>query len=114
MFVFIFRQENDDTMVHFNLHFDPTYYDIDTRDVEKVLMREIRLEDKSRYFANLTVDLNSLDVQVIFFYYSKYILKYPFITIFILGKRSNFIITSHIIVHKFSNNCRFYNSTSSS
>ncbi|XP_077292082.1 atrial natriuretic peptide-converting enzyme isoform X2 [Arctopsyche grandis] len=57
------RQENDDTMVHFNLHFDETYYDVFTRDVRAIMMREIRLQEGSRYLANLTIDPNSLDIQ---------------------------------------------------
>lgn len=50
--------------VHFDLHFDPSYTDVDVHDVEAVLLREIKLQNSSRYFVNLTIDPNSLEIQV--------------------------------------------------
>jgi hypothetical protein len=51
-------------MIHFNVHFDPTYSDVNTKDVESVLMHEINLHNDSRYLAHLTIDPSSLDVKV--------------------------------------------------
>ncbi|XP_069697867.1 atrial natriuretic peptide-converting enzyme [Periplaneta americana] len=54
--------EGRDLIVHFNLHFDPRQFEVEVSDLTSVLSKEIALEE-SRYLANLTIDLNSLDIK---------------------------------------------------
>ncbi|KAK9694292.1 SEA domain [Popillia japonica] len=54
--------EGKDLIVHFNVHIDPTYIDVDADDLKELLSKEISLE-KSLYFRNLTIDAKSLEVK---------------------------------------------------
>ncbi|XP_972040.2 atrial natriuretic peptide-converting enzyme [Tribolium castaneum] len=54
--------EGKDLIVHFNVHIDPTYTIVQARDVEKILAKEITL-DESLFFQNLTIDASSLEVK---------------------------------------------------
>jgi corin len=49
-------------MVHFDMRFDARYGSVDTESVLSVLSRELT-SGSSRFFANLTVDPASLEVQ---------------------------------------------------
>ncbi|XP_011505070.1 PREDICTED: atrial natriuretic peptide-converting enzyme [Ceratosolen solmsi marchali] len=54
--------EGQDLMVHFDLRFDARYGIIDTESILSVLTRELT-PGASRFFANLTIDPGSLEVQ---------------------------------------------------
>lgn len=48
-------------IVHFNIHIDPTYVSLDAKDLEKIIIKEIQLQD-SQYFKNLTIDTSSIEI----------------------------------------------------
>lgn len=56
------RTENEDLIVHFNIHIDPAYINIQAKDLEAILSNEISVEE-SLFFRNLTIDTKSLEVQ---------------------------------------------------
>lgn len=56
-----FRTEGKDLVVHFNIHIDPTYVEIEAKDLEDILAGEI--SDKSLFFRNLTIDSSTLEVK---------------------------------------------------
>lgn len=56
-----FRNEGKDLVVHFNIHIDPTYVDVDSDDLETIILKEIKLEE-SLYFRNITIDSDSVDI----------------------------------------------------
>ncbi|XP_018562305.1 atrial natriuretic peptide-converting enzyme [Anoplophora glabripennis] len=53
--------ENEDLIVHFNIHIDPAYVSIQAKDLEAILSNEISVEE-SLFFKNLTIDTKSLEV----------------------------------------------------
>lgn len=48
--------------MHFDIHIDPTYAEVQAQDLENILAKEISLRE-SIYFQNLTIDSNSLEVK---------------------------------------------------
>ena len=48
-------------MVHFNVHIDPTYADVDAEELKDLLKTEI-VPAESLYFRNMTIDITSLEV----------------------------------------------------
>ncbi|XP_068898618.1 atrial natriuretic peptide-converting enzyme isoform X2 [Tenebrio molitor] len=54
--------DGKDLVVHFNIHIDPSYTIVKAKDVEKILAKEVILEE-SLFFQNLTIDANSLEVK---------------------------------------------------
>lgn len=59
---YIYRVEDRDLVVHFDVRFDPRYQTITTGNIVDILSRELS-PDTSRYLANLTIEANSLEVQ---------------------------------------------------
>ena len=57
-----FSTEGKDLVVHFDIHIDPSYTIVQAKDVEKILAKEITL-DESLFFQNLTIDATSLEVK---------------------------------------------------
>ncbi|KAJ8918592.1 hypothetical protein NQ315_013097 [Exocentrus adspersus] len=53
--------EDEDLIVHFNIHIDPSYVNIKAKDLEAILANEISVEE-SLFFRNLTIDGKSLEV----------------------------------------------------
>ncbi|KAJ8984937.1 hypothetical protein NQ317_012187 [Molorchus minor] len=53
--------EDKDLIVHFNIHIDPSYVDIEAKDLEDILANEISVEE-SLFFRNITIDSKSLEV----------------------------------------------------
>lgn len=49
-------------MVHFDIHVDPIYVDVEADGLKKILHDEIGLEE-SLYFQNLTIDSSTLEVK---------------------------------------------------
>lgn len=59
---YIYRIEGRDLVVHFDIRFDPRYQTITTGNIVDILSRELNPET-SRYLANLTIEMKSLEVQ---------------------------------------------------
>lgn len=57
-----FRTEDKDLIVHFNVHIDPTYVELNAKEIEDILAEEIGLKE-SIYFKNITIDSGSLEVK---------------------------------------------------
>jgi len=62
LYLYIYRVENRDLVVHFDVRFDPRYQTITTGNIVDILSRELNPET-SRYLANLTIEAKSLEVQ---------------------------------------------------
>lgn len=56
------RNEDEDMVVHFALHFDPYAGLVSTADLHSILMEEITSEHP-KHFANITIDPNSLQIK---------------------------------------------------
>ncbi|XP_019866591.1 atrial natriuretic peptide-converting enzyme isoform X2 [Aethina tumida] len=54
--------EDKDLIVHFNVHIDPTYVELNAKEIEDILAEEIGLKE-SIYFKNITIDSGSLEVK---------------------------------------------------
>lgn len=61
-FLLFYRTEGKDLVVHFDIHVDPVYVDVEASDLKKILQNELNLAE-SLYFQNLTIDPNTLEVK---------------------------------------------------
>lgn len=48
-------------VVHFNIHIDPSYVDVNAKDLENLILKEVNLAE-SLLFRNITIDAQSLEI----------------------------------------------------